>query len=96
MKQSSQTPASAGGGVVLRVGVETVANVARADLDQTGTALCALLVKVYQVVANMVVVGLLDGHWQHDESDCAISTLPILNGLFSNSYFTCAAPFLRT
>lgn len=59
---------SAGGGVVLGVGVENVANVARAELDQSGTALCALLVEVYEVIANMVVVGLFDGHWQHDKA----------------------------
>ena len=40
-------PASAGAGgrVVLRLGAEAVAHVARPDLDQTGMALCALLVK---------------------------------------------------
>jgi hypothetical protein len=59
---------SASGGVVLGVSVENVANVARAELDQSGTALCALLVKVYEVIANMVVVGLFDGHWQHDKA----------------------------
>ena len=56
------------GGVILRLGVENVANVARAKLDQSCTALCALLVKVHQVIANMIVVGLLDGHWQHYET----------------------------
>lgn len=59
---------SAGGGVILGVGVEYVANIAGAELDQSGTALCALLVKVYEVIANMVVVGLFDGHRQHDEA----------------------------
>ena len=54
--------------MVLGVSVENVANVARAELDQSGTALCALLVKVYEVIANMVVVGLFDGHWQHDKA----------------------------
>ena len=65
---------STGGGVVLRGGVENVADVAGAELDQSGTALCALLVEIYEVVANMVVVGLLDGHRQHDE---AVSQLHI-------------------
>ncbi len=63
-----------GGGVVLRGGIENVADVAGAELDQSGTALCALLVEIYEVVANMVVVGLLDGHRQHDE---AVSQLHI-------------------
>ena len=59
---------SAGGGVILGVGVEDVANIAGAELDQSGTALCALLVEIYEVIANMVVVGLFDGHRQHDEA----------------------------
>ena len=63
-------PASAGAGgrVVLRLGAEAVAHVARPDLDQTGMALCALLVKVHQVVGHVVVVHLLDGHRQHHET----------------------------
>lgn len=59
---------STSGGVILRLGIEYVANVARAKLDQSCTALCALLVKVHQVVANMIVVGLLDGHRQHNKT----------------------------
>ena len=63
-------PASAGAGgrVVLRLGAEAVAHVARPDLDQTGMALCALLVKVHQIVGHVVVVHLLDGHRQHHET----------------------------
>ena len=56
------------GGVILRMRIEYVANIARAQLDQSGTALCTLLIEVHQVVANMIVVGLLDGHWQHNKT----------------------------
>ena len=63
-------PASAGAGgrVVLRLGAEAVAHVARPDLDQAGMALCALLVEIHQVIGHVVVVHLLDGHRQHHET----------------------------
>lgn len=54
--------------MVLRLGAEAVAHIARPDLDQTGMALCALLVKVHQVIGHVVVVHLLDGHRQHHET----------------------------
>ena len=56
------------GGVILRMRVEHVADVAGTELDQGCTALRALLVEVDEIVTNMVVVGLLDGHRQHDEA----------------------------
>ena len=60
--------ASTGGGVILRRGVEAVAHVCRTDFNQADTALSALLVEVHQVIGDMVVVYLLDGHRQHDEA----------------------------
>ena len=60
--------ASTGGGVILRRGVEAVAHVGRTDFNKADTALSALLVEVHQVVGDMVVVHLLDGHRQHNEA----------------------------
>ena len=59
--------AGSGGGVILRLGIEAIADVRAADLDQAHAALGALLVEVHQVVRNMIVVDLLDRHGQHDE-----------------------------
>lgn len=56
------------GGVIFRMSVEAVAYIARTDLDKTSTTDCALLVEIDQVVANCIVIGFLDGHWQHDET----------------------------
>ena len=59
--------AGTGGGMVLRLGVEAVAHIGAANLDEAHAALGALLVEVNQVVGHMIVVDLLDRHGQHDE-----------------------------
>ena len=60
--------AGTGGRMVLRLGAEAIAHVARPDLDEAHAALGALLVEVHQVVGDVVVVHLLDGHRQHHET----------------------------
>ena len=87
--------ASTSSGVVFRMGVETVANIARTDLDKTSPTDCALLVEIDQVVANGIVIGFLDGHWQHDET---IANLYVADFKRRGKCFVfhCTAPFYKT
>ena len=83
------------GGVVFRMGVKTVANIARTDLDKTSSTDCALLVEVDQVVTNGIVIGLLDSHWQHDET---VTNFYVADFERRGKclVFHCTAPFYRT
>lgn len=87
--------ASTSSGVVFRMGVETVANIARTDLDKTSPTDCALLVEIDQVVTNGIVIGFLDGHWQHDET---IANLYVADFKRRGKCFVfhCTAPFYKT
>ena len=82
-------------GVILRMGVKTVAYIARTDLDKTSSTDCALLVEINQVVANGIVIGFLDGHWQHDET---IANFYVADFKRRGKCFVfhCTAPFYKT
>jgi hypothetical protein len=82
-------------GVILRMGVKTVAYIARTDLDKTSSADRALLVEINQVVANGIVIGFLDGHWQHDET---IANFYVADFKRRGKCFVfhCTAPFYKT
>ena len=82
-------------GVIFRMGVKTVANVARAELDKSSSTFCTLFVEITQVIAYMIIISFLDSHRKHDK---AISQFHIADFKRRVKFFVlhCTAPFYRT